>query len=206
MRGHIVRLFTEDNNSSSPIVAKFKENELSTNEMGIAEATIQTINLEKSEEIYDPVTDTNLKGVLPWNRYYGNYVYLEIDNPMRVLQESPVETIEIPIRVLHNVRVDSIPRGKISFKRDIYPKLFEYYVRYFPWIHVIEFKEDQYFRFLNLESYSSDDGVSDNIVRIIDRLSRDNNDWHKMPRSRDFPIGGIELIKRWISEGDKVGP
>jgi hypothetical protein len=202
MHGHRVRLFTDDNNRS-PIVARFKESELSTNEEGIAEATIQTINLEKSEEIYDPVTDTNLKGILPWDRYYGNYVYLEIDNPLRVLQKSPVETIEIPIRVLHNVRSDSIPHGKISFKRDIYPKLFEYYVRYFPWIHVREVKEDQYFRFLNLESYSSDNGVSDNIVSIVDRLSRDDNDWRKMPRSRDFPIGGIELIKRWVAEGKR---
>ncbi len=173
-RGHRVRLITEDNNSSSPIVARFKE--------------------------------SNLKEVLPWNRYYGNYVYLEIDNPMRLLQESPVETIEVPIRVLHDVRVESIPCGEISFKRDIYPKLFEYYVRYFPWIHVREVKEDQYFRFLNLESYSSDDGVSDNIADIVDRLSREDNDWRKMPRSRDFPIGGIKLIKRWLAEGDKVGP
>jgi hypothetical protein len=205
VRGHRVRLITEDNNGSSPIVARFKESELSTNQEGIVEATIQTINLEKSEEIYDPVTDSKLKGVLPWNRYYGNYVYLEIDNPMRLLQESPVETIEIPVRVLHDVRFESIPRGEISFKKDIYPKLFEYYVRYFPWIHVREVKEDQYLRFLNLESYSSDDGVSDNIADIVDRLSREDNDWRKMPRSRDFPIGGIELIKRWKAEGDKVG-
>ena len=88
---------------------------------------------------------------------------------------------------------------------DIYPKLFEYYVRYFPWIHVQEVKEEQYFRIFNLESYTSDDGVSVKIKKIIDRISRENNDWRKMPRSRDFPIGGIELIKRWLVEGDKVG-
>ena len=200
-----VRLITEDSNSKSPIVARFKENELSTSEEGIVKATIQTSNLEKSEEIYDPVTKSNLKEILPWDRYYGNYVYIEIDNPIRLLQEYPVETIQIPVRVLHDVRVESIPHGEVSFRLDIYPKLFEYYVRYFPWIHVQEVKEEQYFRIFNLESYTSDDGVSVKIKKIIDRISRENNDWRKMPRSRDFPIGGIELIKRWLVEGDKVG-
>jgi hypothetical protein len=203
--GHIVRLITQNNNGSSPVVARFKESELSTNHEGVVEATVEAINLEKSDEIYDPVTSSNLKGTLPWDRYYGNYVYIAIDNPMRQLQESHVESIEIPVRVLHEVKAESISPGEISFKRDIYPKLLEYYVRYFPWIHVAEVKEDQYFRFLNLESYSSHDGVNDNIDDIVDRLCREDNDWRKMPRSRDFPIGGIELMKRWQAEGDKVG-
>lgn len=32
---------------------------------------------------------------------------------------------------------------------------------------------------------------------IINRLSREDHDWIKMPRSRDFPFNGLELIKLW---------
>ena len=153
----------------------------------------------------DPVSKNELKGLLPWNRYYGNYVYVEIDNPMRVFQNPRVERIEIPIRVLHNVKPELIPAGEISFKQHIYPRIFEYYIRYFPWLHVTEGGDETYMRFLNLESYCDPDGVRDNISEIVRRLSFPDHDWRKMPRLRDFPIGGLELIQRWEREGDRVG-
>jgi hypothetical protein len=202
---HTVRLITQSQNRKSPIVAGFKESELSTNEYGIIEAKVDAIDLEECPGVHDPVSKHELKGLLPWNRYYGNYVYVEINNPMRVFQNPRVERIEVPIRVLHLVKPELIPAGEISFKRHIYPRLFEYYIRYFPWLHVIESGDETYIRFLNLESYCDPDGVRDNISEIIRRLSFPDDDWRKMPRSRDFPIGGLELIQRWEKEGDRVG-
>jgi len=29
-------------------------------------------------------------------------------------------------------------------------------------------------------------------------LDLDDDEWDKMPRSRDFPIGGVDLIKYWL--------
>jgi hypothetical protein len=202
---HTVRLLTQEQNRRSPIVAKFKQHELNTNQDGIIEAKVEAIDLEDCPAVYDPISEKELKGLLPWNRYYGNYVYIEIDNPMRIFQNPQVERIEIPVRVLHNVKPELIPTGEISFKRHIYPRLFEYYIRYFPWLHVIETEEETYIQFLNLESYCDSNGIGDNISEIITRLSFPDDDWRKMPRSRDLPIGGLELIRRWKKEGDKLG-
>jgi hypothetical protein len=200
-----VKLSAEQQNRRSPVVAKFKQDQLSTDRYGIIEATVQTVNLEHCQGIYDPVTNKELKGTLPWDRYYGNYVYIEIDNPMRIFQDPRVEKIEIPVRVLHNVKPETLGRGKISFKDHIYPWLFAYYVRYFPWLHVIESNDETYIQFLNFESYCDSNGVGNNISTIIKRLSFPDDDWRKMPRSRDFPIGGLDLLKRWKEEGDKIG-
>ena len=53
-------------------------------------------------------------------------------------------------------------------------------------------------QFLNFENY---DEVRNRITEIIRRLSLNDNEWNKMPRSRDFPIGGVQLIMRWLVEG-----
>jgi hypothetical protein len=46
-------------------------------------------------------------------------------------------------------------------------------------------------------NWSSIKEFIENIDNILGRLSRKDNDWRKMPRSRDFPFNGIELIKKW---------
>jgi hypothetical protein len=202
---------TRNANVRSPIVAKWKSdkkmvsdpdgtvNFLATSDInGLVKATVEAVDLENVQSIYDPVTDKDLEGNLPWDRYYGNYVYMEIDNDLRKFQPRHVEQIEIPIRVLHVVKENMFPE-KLSFKEHIFPYLLRYYVRYFPWLHTSQDEKDHgYTQFLNLESY---DDVSKKIGRIIDYLSLDNNNWYKMPRSRDFPINGLQLIKRWQEHG-----
>ena len=43
------------------------------------------------------------------------------------------------------------------------------------------------------------------INHFLERLERKDNDWKKMPRSRDFPFNGIEFLKMWkASIIDKV--
>jgi hypothetical protein len=160
---------------------------------------VQAIDLENSPEVFDPVENRYVKGELRWDRYYGNYVYMEINNNMRSFQYRAVEQIEIPVRVLHKVKnLDSISTKDIVFKNYLFPKLLKYYVRYFPWLHTLETADEHYVQFLNFESY---DEVRDSITEIIRRLSLDDNEWNKMPRSRDFPLGGVELIIRWLRAG-----
>lgn len=133
-----------------------------------------------------------------WDRYYGNYVYMEIDNALRKFQPRHVEQIEIPIRVLHVVKEDMFEE-KLSFKRHIFPYLLSYYVRYFPYLHTRQDEEEHgYTQFLNLESYKD---VSKKLGLVIDYLGLEDNNWYKMPRSRDFPINGLELIKHWQEQG-----
>jgi hypothetical protein len=93
--------------------------------------------------------------------------------------------------------------------------LFNYYLRYFPWLHV-EYTYDEnlpkpkfgYRQFLNLSLiYREGDDwrqlqrqIIPTIDTIIDRLSKLDKDWRKMPRSRDFPHNGVELIKIWRAQ------
>jgi hypothetical protein len=193
--------FNARSNRSSPIVAKWKDDKekLTTDVDGKVTATVQAIDLENSPEVFDPVEKRYVKGELRWDRYYGNYVYMEINNDMRNFQYRAVEQIEIPVRVLHKVKnLDSISTKDITFKNYLFPKLLKYYVRYFPWLHTLEMTDETYMPFLNFESY---DEVRDNITEMIRRLSLDDNEWDRMPRSRDFPVGGVELIIRWLLAG-----
>ena len=193
--------FNEKRSRRSPIVAKWKDNKemLTTNSDGKVVTMIQAIDLENSPEVFDPVENKYIKGELRWDRYYGNYVYLEINNDLRKFQSRAVEQIEIPVRVLHMVKnLDSLSARDITFQNYIFPKLLKYYVRYFPWLHTIETSNETYIQFLDFENY---DQVKNNIAEIIHRLSLNDNHWNKMPRSRDFPIGGVQLIMRWLAEG-----
>jgi hypothetical protein len=185
----------------SPVVAKWKEDQgqLITDLDGKVKATVEAIDLENSNEIFDPVTNKYVKGELSWDKYYGNYIYMEINNDLRKFQHRAVEQIEIPVRVLHVVKnLNSISAKEITFKDYIFPKLLKYYVRYFPWLHMFERSDEIYAQFLNFENY---DEVRNSITEILCRLSLDNNEWNKMPRSRDFAIGGVELIMRWLVAG-----
>jgi hypothetical protein len=194
--------FNTRRNRRSPIVARWKDDKekLTTDVDGRVVAKVQAIDLENSLEVFDPVENRYVKGELRWDRYYGNYVYMEINNDMRNFQYRAVEQIEIPVRVLHKVKnLDSISTTDIiTFKNTLFPKLLKYYVRYFPWLHTLETADEHYMQFLNFESY---DEVRDSITEMIRRLSLDDNEWNKMPRSRDFPVGGVELIIRWLIAG-----
>jgi hypothetical protein len=190
-------------NKRSPIVAKWTSEsaEAVSDTNGLVKCTVQAINLENSHtEIFDPVKNEFVKGELEWDRYYGNYVYMEIDNDLRKFQYTHVEQIEIPVRVLHTLEKPELITTKdtITFTDYIFPKLLKYYVRYFPWIHTFQRADGTYRQFLNLENY---DQVSSRILEIIRRLDLDNDEWDKMPRSRDFPIGGVDLIKYWLLKG-----
>lgn len=185
----------------SPIVARWKDDQgqLVTDLDGRIKATVEAIDLENSNEIFDPVSNKYVKGELDWDRYYGNYIYMEINNDLRRFQYRAVEQIEIPVRVLHVVKnLNSIPSMEITFKDYIFPQLLKYYVRYFPWLHTFESGNETYAQFLNFENY---DEVRNSINEIVRRLSLDDNEWNKMPRSRDFPVGGIELLMRWLVAG-----
>jgi hypothetical protein len=86
--------------------------------------------------------------------------------------------------------------SRFTFKNYIYPKLFKYFIRYFPWLNKYERADETYEQFLNFENYAED-----RINEIIHRLSLNDNDWNKMPRSRDFPMGGVQWMTRWRDEG-----
>jgi hypothetical protein len=125
---------------------------------------------------------------------------MEIDNDLRKFQYTHVEQIEIPVRVLHTLEKPELimTKDRITFTDYIFPKLLKYYVRYFPWIHTFQRADGTYRQFLDLEDY---DQVSSRIFEIIRRLDLDDDEWDKMPRSRDFPIGGVDLIKYWLLKG-----
>lgn len=78
-------------------------------------------DLEHSEEIEDniivgfdeekkKIKRGKLSGDLPWDRYYGNYVSIKIDNNnMRSdIKKEPTIKFNIPVRVLHSVRLDKL--------------------------------------------------------------------------------------------------
>jgi hypothetical protein len=203
----------------SPIVAKWmqkekeptgnkKSNEITINAInGVVRAVIEAINLEDSEKVYDPVNDVYLEGELPWNRYYGNEVSLKIDiNGNYKMQTN------IPVRVLHSINLES--NNKEVKSLEIIKKLFSYYIRYYPWLHTsytqdpnMEKSRYVYKRFLELDkwdynhhNWANTKQVIDNIDKIVERLSRKDEDWRKMPRSRDFPINGVEFIKIWRTQ------
>ena len=190
---HQVRLRTQQQNPRSPIVARFDEPQLMTDDEGQIRTVIHALNLNDTGGVFDPVTLLEADQ-LPWDRYYGSYVYLAIDNPLR-RTNPPVEEIEIAVRVLHKVDADVVP-SQPSFERDIRP-LFSYHDRYYPWLHVREVA-GRYVRFLDISDY---DSFSDRAQEIIRRLEMEDHELQKMPRSRDFPVGGVEVIKRWHLSG-----
>jgi hypothetical protein len=190
---HQVRLRTQQQNPRSPIVARFNETQLTTDDEGKVGTVIHALDLNDTGGVFDPVTLLDADQ-LPWDRYYGNYVYLAIDNPLR-RANPPVEEIEIAVRVLHKVDANLVP-SQPSFERDIRP-LFSYHDRYYPWLHVREVA-GRYVRFLDVSDY---DSFSDRVHEIIRRLEMEDHEPQMMPRSRDFPVGGTEVIKRWHSSG-----
>ena len=191
---------------------------------------IEARNLENSDEVPDPVYGyekesdklglknklrLSIKGELPWDRYYGNYIFIKM---------SAVGAIDIqrniPVRVIHSVPLDDLKEnvmildtGKIQ---EVVTKLMSYYTRYYPWLHVSytyvktrEGPKKSYEQFLRIKEYLSfvDEDhldhwhtVHESISKIndlLERLQRSDQDWKKMPRSRDFPHQGVDFLKLW---------
>jgi hypothetical protein len=212
-------------NDRSPTVAHWTDKINTKN--GIATGYIQARNLENSEEIEDPTPgidpDTNnirvkLNGDLPWDRYYGNYVYIKINNQK---DKKPLIKYNIPVRVLHSINLEEAQREIDSLNKEriqeVVTKMLRYYTRYYPWLHV-EYryrptssnipklvynqflKVTEYLNFIEEEDISHWHIIENTITKInhfLDRLEKDDHDWSKMPRSRDFPFNGVEYLKMW---------
>ena len=219
----------------SPTVA-FCNEKLITKD-GITACYIQALNLENSDEIEDPISgvypDTEeirvkLSGDLPWDRYYGNYVYVKLkdkeDNKKSIIKYN------IPVRVLHSIDLkkakeellDGLNREGIQ---EVVTKMLTYYTRYYPWLHV-EYrykvsltnppqlvynqflKITEFLNFIEEEDLNHWHIVEHTVTKInhfLERLEKDDHDWKKMPRSRDFPFHGVEFFQMWkTSIIDKV--
>jgi hypothetical protein len=162
-----------------------------------------------------------ISGDLPWDRYYGNYVSMAIDPPSK-----PIIRLVLPVRVLHSVRLEKLKPSIEQLDKEVIEqtatKLLSYYSRYYPWLHAKYTYTDEippklvYSQFLKIREYlrflenggdfmdNSDldhwDLVYDAVSRInhlLVRLDKDDSDWGKMPRSRDFPYNGIAFLKMW---------
>jgi hypothetical protein len=246
-----IRVVLDDyENASSPKVARWTKNGVIPIEDSLLTCYVQAHDLENSEEIDDTVIPganvekrqifdeekkqairEKLSGDLPWDRYYGNYISIKIDNKSIGSDNKKEPTIKfnIPVRVLHSVRlddklteaIDNLDKKKIQ---EVMIKLLSYYVRYYPWLHT-EYAYTNlpqpaklaYSRFLDIANFliyvdkndignwgSLQRGI-DRINHFLDRLTREDNDWKKMPRSRDFPFNGVEFLKMYkASIIDKV--
>ncbi|HKG30087.1 MAG TPA: hypothetical protein VKA91_02350 [Nitrososphaeraceae archaeon] len=238
-----IRVILDDyENASSPKVARWTKNEATPNEDCLLTCYVQAHDLENSEEIDDSVIlgvneeekqifDEEKKevlrgklfGDLPWDRYYGNYISTKIDNKSIRSDNKKEPTIKfnIPVRVLHSVRLDDKLRDAIDNLdkekiQEVMTKILSYYVRYYPWLHTEYAYTDlpqpaklAYSRFLDITKFliyvdKNDIGnwgllqrSVDGMNHFLDRLTREDNDWKKMPRSRDFPFNGVEFLKMY---------
>ena len=184
---------------------------------GLLTCGIQAQNLEQSGKTEDPVSvppEEMVSGDLAWDRYYGNYVSLKLETN----NAGPVR-LSIPVRVLHSVPLDRLRTDLNELKNPIIVetinKMLSYYTRYYPWLHVHylytptippQLVYDQFLKineFLtyietkDLDNWSEVQESISNINHFLDRLVREDNDWKKMPRSRDFPFNGIEFLNSW---------
>ncbi len=179
-------LETKKDNESSPLVAWFEKEEIESNK-GEFHAKIVSRNLENSDRIYDPVTEDELKGDLPWDRYYGNEIVIKFKNV-----EEKSSDLQLMVRVIHTFEENKVP----TFE-DI-KNLFSYYMRYFPWIHV-RIEDCNYLQFFNFNDGNDlISRLSRFKKRMEIRLDLEDHDWYKMPRSRDFPKNGDIAIQKFL--------
>jgi hypothetical protein len=218
-------------NDRSPTVARWTTSRASSDN-SLLTCYIQAHNIEDSEEIEDPVTGIDPKtekirgkisGDLPWDRYYGNYLSIKIDNNSirRDNKKELVIKFNIPVRVLHSVRLDrlkdDIDQLNIEKIQEVVTKLLSYYARYYPWLHTQYtytglppqparlayqqfLKIREYLSYVDKEGVDNWDAVEHCVTRInhfLDRLTKPDDDWRKMPRSRDFPFNGIEFLNMY---------
>jgi hypothetical protein len=189
--------------------------QIETDDKGIVKCKIKAVPI--SPDTYDePIKNEDFRFWdipfgFPLDMDHANYLYLRIENPLRATKakvtkkinndpletkdvEVPVEEVQIAARVLHEIKPEKIKQ--VSFKKHILP-LFSYYIRYYPWLHTYE-ENGVFQRIFNIEDY---DQVVTNIDNIITRLELNDDNPSKMPRSRDFPKGGKEAIKKWKETG-----
>lgn len=183
----------EGRTTKSPKVVSPAPTTAKTDAAGIATVRLQAHDFQSGTPVLDPVTNTQLTD-FPLDRYYGNPILCEIDNPDRYLSGG-IEQAKIAVRVLHEFPSHKTPTIP-SFARDIKP-LFAYHTRYYPWLHVQD-DGTAFNQFLDIDDY---DDFRNNVDGIIDRLELGEDDPHKMPVSRDFPFGGADLIRKWKNTG-----
>jgi hypothetical protein len=130
--------------------------------------------------------------------------------------------LNIPVRVLHSVRLDDELKNAIDNLdnekiQGIMTKILSYYTRYYPWLHTdyvytglppqpakLAYRQfldiTKWLRYVNKNDIGDWDSVQESVIRInhfLDRLTRKDNDWKKMPRSRDFPFNGVEYLNMY---------
>jgi len=177
-----LQLEANEDNPSSPFVVWFEEKEVESID-GNFETNIITRNLENSKEITDPVTKEKVSGDLPWDRYYGNELIIKFKD---IQQQS--NQLTLLVRVIHKLDLNKNPTYA-----DI-QKIFSYYSRYFPWLHV-RIDNCTYKQFLNLGDRRDLLSLKEN---ILVRLFLQEDEWYFMPRSRDLPKYGKEIIKKFF--------
>ena len=173
--------------SKSPLVAWFEKEEVVSNE-GKFEVGIISRNLESSAQIVDPVTKGKIERDLPWDRYYGNGLTIRFKN----IEEQSSE-LEIMVRAIH-----TFDEAKVPTFEDI-KKLFLYYARYYPWIHV-RIEDCNYFQFFD---FNQGNELKNRLRRfrgsIKTRLTKlQDDDWYKMSRSCDFLKYGNIAIEKFL--------
>jgi hypothetical protein len=188
-------LETEQDNPKSPLVAWFEKEEVVSKE-GKFEVGIISRNLENSGQIVDPVTEEKIEGDLPWDRYYGNGLIIRF----KTIEEQSSE-VNIMVRVIHKFEESKVP----TFE-DI-KKLFSYYARYYPWIHV-RIEDCNYFQFFG---FNQGNDLKNRLSRfrgsIKTRLANlHDEEWYKMPRSRDFPKYGDIAIEKFLENSRGKAP
>jgi hypothetical protein len=188
-----VRCLPPDDNGRSPVVNSFTAATAMTGADGVATLSVQSKDIRCTSPRHHRFSGEDLLH-FPMDRFFGNPLIAQIDNPGRRFSGG-VEQVKIAVRVLHEIRPADMPAVP-SFERDI-KSLFSYHTRYFPWLHV---RDDgkAFDRFLDLDNL---DDFCAYVDLILHRLELDQNERHKMPRTRDFPIGGIDLIRRWKDTG-----
>jgi hypothetical protein len=178
-----------------------------------------------SNELKNKKTSVKLSGDLPWDQYYGNYVSIRINNNSIVKSDNkkhPIIKFNIPVRVLHSIRLDDELKNVINNLENekiqgIMTKILSYYTRYYPWLHTeyiyaglppepakLAYRQfldiTKWLSYVNKNDISNWGSVQESVTSInhfLDRLTRKDNDWKKMPRSRDFPFNGVKFLNMY---------
>jgi hypothetical protein len=184
---------SSNNDGRSPTVAEITSGTSVTDSRGVFSATVSAKDLNRLGNIPDPVTKSTIdKAAL--DRNYGNNCTLSIRNPLR-RSASKAERIQLCVRVLHKIDPATLT-SPVTFHETVKP-LLGYHLRFFPWLHT-RHAAGGYTQFLNLSDYAS---VSSHIDEILTRVQLPDDDPQRMPRSRDLPVGTIDVLKRWRDEG-----
>jgi len=232
---NIRAILQANDNNNSPIVARWTTDYTTSDNDSIFTCNIQAHDLENSKEIDDviiigydnqkkKIITGKLSGDLPWDRYYGNYLSIKIDNSSIITsnnKKEPIIKFNIPVRVLHSVPLEDLKSDIENLDKEtiqlVMDKIFSYYVRYYPYLHTqyvyteippapAKLSYSQFLRIKEFLIYVEEEDLDNweliqkcvnNINHLLDRLTKEDNDWKKMPRSRDFPFNGVEFLKKY---------